>query len=457
MLIKWGNIMNIVIIGNGNIGKALTKKLSEKDHNIVVIDNDYNKIQKIINNYDVRAIFGNGAVYENQIRADVGKSDLLISVTSSDEVNLVSSIIAKSLGCCNTIARVSNIDYSYQSKFMREHFNLNLIINPEKLVAEEIMKIIRYPSWLKIQHLKKLEVSLLNIELEYNNKLINYHIDEINKVFKTNVKICILDKNNDIIIPPLDYMLKENDKIIVIGLDKDIKNFLHNIRVLESDIKSVMIVGHRKEGIYLANSLTNLGIKVKILEKDINKCKEITYLAPKARVINEDGTSQEILLEEGINNTDVFISMTDLDEKNIITSMYVSNLNVPKVITLVNNISIKNLLNFSNLNNFISPKDIISKEIVEYVDKDNVDFKEFLSNSLHNKIKVSEINISKKDNIVGRTLKKLYNKPEVLILAIIRNDSIIIPTEDEYIKINDKIVFLTTNNRNLRKFDSLFF
>ncbi|SCH64844.1 Trk system potassium uptake protein trkA [uncultured Clostridium sp.] len=449
--------MNIVIIGNGKVGRSLTENLSKKNHDIVVVDVDYTKIHKIMNNYDVKAICGNGVIYDTQVKADVNKSDITIAVTSSDEINLLACIIAKKLGAKATIARVSNIEYLYQLDFMMKSFDLDKIVSPEKIVSEEIINVLRYPNCLSITSFKDESIKLIEIILKKNNRMINTKIIDINKKFKTSVLIYAVYRNKEIFIPNYDFILEENDKVYIIGKYNNIQSLFLNTGILHDNIKSVIIVGGGNVSICLANKLSDLGIKVKIIEKDIEKCRLITHLAPRSKIINEDGTIPDVLLEEGIRSTDVFVSMTDVDEKNIIVSMYASHCNVEKVITKINDISTTNLLESSDLTAFISPKEIISSYIIKCIQEKECTFlKEYMTKKVSYKVTVLEFEATKKDKVTGLLLKNLNIKPNIIILAIIRNSSIIVPTNDDYIRNNDNVILITTN-KFLRRLDNIIY
>lgn len=448
--------MNIIIIGNGKVGRALTEKLSYQGHNIVVIDKDYTKTYKIVNNYDVRAICGNGAVYDTQMKADVDKSDLVISVTSSDETNLISSITAKSLSAKNTIARISDLEYIYQDKFIKENFKLNMVINQEKLVSEEILRTLNIPSWIKIKHLVNESVKFVEITLNKDNRMINSKVSEINKKFKSNLLVYAIKRNENTYIANDDFILQENDVVYSFIDEVYLNSFFKSIGVVDKKIESAMIVGGGKTSIYLANELVSMGVKVKIIEKDAEICRSLTQLTPKSKIINEDGTVQDILLEEGITNTDVFISMTGVDETNIIMSMYAHHCNVPKVITKTNNTDIIRLLEFSGLNTFISPMEIVSNEVIQFVqEKESVIIDEYISDRTNNKIKVSKFKVNSNDKVVGYGLRNLNKKNDIKIAMIIRNEEMIIPTDVEFIKEDDEILVVSTKNKHFIKLENL--
>ena len=441
--------MNIVIIGNGNIGKSLADILSKKGHDIVIIDSNYSKVNKVIDTFDVKAIWGNGTIYETQIKAGVAESDLTIAVTSSDETNLISSMIAKQIGSKKVIAKVNNIDYSSQIEFMKNNFNLDFIINTDKLLAYEILKMIKYPRCLKVKPIGKESLIMSELVLKKGNKLINNRISDINKKYKDNVLLYALFRENKIFIPSKDDILNEKDTVCIVGKNDKLNSFFDDIGIIENNTKSIIIVGGSNTSVYLANELSNMGIKVKIIEKDLNICKRLAQLVSRAKIINKDAKVQDVLIEEGINNTDVFISMTESDEENTIISLFASHCNVEKVITKLNDTSIINLLEFSNLNNFISPIDVISNEIEQYITQENIS-----KNILYDNVNFLDFKASKKDKVLGIPISKLKIKSDVTIVAIFRNGNLIVPTGNDYIKINDNPI-IATKNKFLKHLDDI--
>lgn len=448
--------MNIVIIGNGNTGKSLAGILSKKGHDIVIIDSNYSKVNKIIDSYDVKAIWGNGTIYETQIKAGVAESDLTIAVTSSDETNLISCMIAKQIGSKKVIAKVNNIDYSSQIEFMKNNFNLDFLINTDKLVAYEILKMLRYPNWLRIKPLGKESLTMSELVLKKGNKLINNRISDINKKYKDNVLVYALFRENKIFIPSKEDILNEKDTVCVVGKNDKLNSFFNDIGIIENNTKSIIIVGGSNTSVYLANELSSIGVKVKIIENDLYICKRLAQLVSKAKIINKDGTIQDVLIEEGINNTDAFISMNESDEENTIISLFASHCNVEKVITKLNDTSIINLLEFSGLNNFISPIDVISNEVEQYISQEDIinSNKYSSENILDDKVNFLDFKASKKDKVLGIPINKLKIKSDVTIVAIFRNGNLIVPTGTDYIKINDNPI-IATKNRFLKHLDDI--
>ena len=235
--------MQIVVIGCGKVGRTLIEHLAIEGHDIVVIDNNPKNIEDIVNSYDVMGICGNGAIYDIQMEAGVNKADLFISVTSSDEVNLISCLIARELGAKNLIARVRNPDYASQISFMRDGLGISMMINPEKAAADEIARILKFPSALKVDQFAKGLVDLAEIKVRNGSKLVGVSLSDLNRKFKTSVLVCALQRQQNVYIPDGRFSLEEGDKIHITASHRDLENFMVSAGIYERKIKSAMIIG----------------------------------------------------------------------------------------------------------------------------------------------------------------------------------------------------------------------
>lgn len=441
--------MQIVVIGCGKVGRTLIEHLAMEGHDIVVIDNNSQNIEDIVNTYDVMGICGNGAIYDIQMEAGVNKADLFISVTSSDEVNLISCLIARELGAKNLIARVRNPDYASQISFMRDRLGISMMINPEKAAADEIARILKFPSALKVDQFAKGLVDLAEIKVKQGSKLVGISLSDLNRKFKSSVLVCALQRQQRVHIPDGRFYLEEGDKIHITASHKDLENFMVSAGIYERKIKSVMIIGGGRIAFYLSKQLAEIGIKVKIIDNDEKTCERLSMLLPKADIINADGTDQDVLLEEGIEHVDACVSMTGIDEENVIISMYASKCNVPKVITKVNRFSIINMLESIGIESVISPKDITANQIVRYVraKANKVDSGiETLYKIVDKKVEAIEFIANKNVSFLGVPLKKLNTKENLLVAGIMRGNKLIVPSGDDFIQAGDSVIIVTTNS-----------
>ena len=441
--------MEIVVVGCGKVGKTLVEHLAIEGHNVVVIDINQKNVEEIVNTYDVMGICGNGAIHDIQLEAGVNKADLFISVTSSDEINLISCLIARKIGAKNLIARVRNPDYASQISFMRDGLGISLMINPEKAAADEIARILRFPSALKVDTFAKGLVDLAEIKVRPGSKLVGLTLSDLNRKFKTSVLVCALQRQQKVYIPDGRFTLEEGDKVHITASHKDLEKFMISAGIYERKIKSAMIIGGGRIAFYLTKQLAEIGIKVKIIDNNEKNCEKLSALLPKAEVVCADGTDQDVLLEEGIEYMDACVSMTGIDEENVIISLYASKCNVPKVITKVNRLSIINMLESIGIESVISPKDITANQIVRYVrakaNKGDSGI-ETLYKIVDKKAEAIEFIANKNVSFLGIPLKKLKTKDNLLVAGIMRGNKLIVPSGDDFIKAGDSVIIVTTNS-----------
>lgn len=449
--------MNIVIIGAGKVGLNLVKHLSLEDHNVTVIEKDEKILDNIVNNYDVLGICGNGANFEIQKEAGVEKARLLIAATSSDELNVMCCMIAKKVGARHTIARVRNPEYSRQLHFLKEELGLSMAVNPELEAANEISRILRFPSAIKIDSFSKGRVELADIRLKENNPLVGKPISDIYKQYKVEILVCAVRRKEKVFIPSGDFVLEKDDKISITASRKQLSSFLKQIGIYEHSAKHTMIIGGGRIGYYLASQLIELGFKVKIIEINAERCLELSRLLPKAEVICADGTDIDVLTEYGVEQQDGVVCLAQIDEENIITSLYVSSLGVKKTVTKVNRVSDEVLSNIG-VESVISPKTLAANRIVRYI--------RALTNSsdggvktmyelVDGKVEALEFHIDREKEYTSVMFKDLPIRDNLLICCLIRNNKLIFPRGDDTMEVGDSVIVLT-NNQKITSLNDIF-
>lgn len=310
--------MYIVVVGLGKVGQLLTQYLSKEGHDVVVVDHNRQKVEDIVNQYDVLGICGNGANNDILIEAGVEKADAVISVTTSDELNILSGLICKRLGARYTIARVRNPDYSRQKDFLRNDLGFSMIINPEAEAANEIRRMITFSSAMKVDTFAKGKVELIELKIFEGIQLVHLKLSDLSSVTRSSVLICAVKRGQEVIIPNGDFVIEQNDHLYVTGSHKDLARFCLDVGFLSKKIKNVVIIGGSKIAFYLIRQLSVLGIKTKIIEHNHQRCVELSQKIPYTTIIEADGSNHDILLEEGIQKSDALVSLTGLDEENII-------------------------------------------------------------------------------------------------------------------------------------------
>ncbi len=443
--------MKIVVIGDGKVGRNVIHHLADEGHNIVVIDNDPKVVEDCINTYDVQGICGNGASYDVQVEAGVDKADLLISVTTNDEMNILCCLVAKKIGAKQTIARVRNPEYSHQIYMMREELGLSMTVNPELDSATEITRMLRFPSAIKIDTFANGKVDLVEIKLEDNSPFVGKTLFDIHTKYQINFLICAVVRGEEVFIPKGKFTLEANDRIYLTANILDLTNLFKKLDILKEKIKDVIIIGGGKVAYYLIPQLDKLGIKVKVIEKDANRCLMLSEAFKNAMIVNGDGTDQSLMLEEGIESCDAVISLTGMDEENIIMSMFAQTKNDGKIITKVNRASYSAILQTAGLDSIISPKDISTNHIIRYVrGMKNTKGSEFrtLYRLVNNKVEALEFYISKETKYTNKAIKDLKIKDDTLIAAIIREGNVIIPSGMDMLLENDSVIVITTKQIN---------
>lgn len=442
--------MKIVVIGCGTIGKTIIEHVAKEKHNLVIIDTDSDTVEDLVERFDVFGVVGNGASLDIQEEAKTGNADLVVAVSPDDELNIMSCMLAKKLGAASTIARVRKPEYKRQTELMKEELGLSMVVNPEQETADEIMQMINIPSVLKLEKFAKGKVNLVEIVLEEGNPLIGETLISMNKKIKTKVLICAVERKDQVYIPTGNFKMEKGDHLSIASDANSLASFLTELNLIKSPLKRIMIVGGSKIGYYLAKELLSKKYKVDLIEYDKTRAAELAVLLPKANVICGDGTDPEVLKEEGIDVVDAFVALTNVDEENIIVSMYALKQKVRKVITKNKRSNFLNMLDELGIENIVSPKEIVASRIVSYI--------RALNNSkgsnvitlyklVDNKVEALEFIAKKKSRIIGKPLKDLSIKQNCLIACIIRDGVVIIPNGNDTIELNDNVIVVTTHEQ----------
>ncbi len=440
--------MKILIVGCGKVGKTLARQLNQEGHNIVVVDTNRETIESISSSLDIMGIVGNGASYTIQKEAGIEDADLLLAVTTSDELNLLCCLIARKAGNCHTIARVRNPIYNKEIGFIREELGLSMIINPEQAAANEIVRLLRFPSAIKIEPFAKGKVELLRFRIPEKSILHQRRISDIVSLLRCDVLVCAVEREEQVIIPNGDFVFAKGDKISMIASPKQANDFFRKISFVTNQVKNTMIVGGGTIAYYLTKQLLEMGIEVKIIEKNKQRCEELSELLPRAVVINGDGSNQEILLEEGLENIESFVALTNFDEENIMLSLFAGTRSKAKLITKVNRITFDDVVEHLNLGSLISPKYITANNILQYVramqnaSGNNV---ETLYQIIGGKAEALAFKVKENSRVVGITLEELALKNNLLICCILRNGRVITPRGHDMIRLGDTVIVVTSN------------
>ncbi len=441
--------MDIIIVGGGKVGGALAEVLCD-EHNVTVIDRSEDRINSLINDYDVKGIAGNCLRTSVLDEADIDKCNIFIAVTSSDEVNILSCLIAKKMKARHCIARVRNPEFDKQMVFMREELGISLMVNPDYNAANEIAKVLRYPEAINLESFAKGRVDLAEIRITSGSILDNVALSQLSRRLRLDVLICAVQRGEDLIIPNGSFVLHAGDKIHMTASHSAMVKFFKSISAAyrEKRVKSAVLIGGGRVGYHLAQQLREMGIKVKIIEINRDRCAELSDQLNKVNVICGDGTDHDLLKEERVYDADAVVTLTGIDEENILLSLLAKNNGVEKVVTKVNRMTLMQLSDTLDLDSIISPKTITVNQILQYVRaKQNSAGNNIttLYRLVNDRLEAIEFIIREQKDYVDVPLKKLKIRSGILIASIIRGNELIIPKGDDCLKVNDSVVVITTN------------
>lgn len=450
--------MNIVIVGCGKVGTTLIENLCNEDNHISVVDIKPEEINECVNTYDVNGFIGNGSSHSVLLEAGIDKADLFIAVTGSDAINLLCCVIARKKSSCATIARVRDRIYSSETKFIKQELGITKTFNPELASAIEIVRLLRFPNAIEIDTFAKGLAEILRFVVPEESPLDGMALYDIYSKLGCKVLICAAERDGEAIIPNGSFVIKSGDKLSMLATEKDAVSFFRQINIKVNHVKSVMIVGGGEIAYYLAKQLESINRKVVLIEKDPKRCEELCELLENVRIVNGDGSDFSLLIEEGIEQMDAFVALTDIDEENIILSMSASNRSMKKVVTKINRTDYGEILRELPIESVIVPKKIAAEYILRYVraressGNSNV---ETLYRLLDNRVEALEFIIQGGVKICDIPIKDMSLKEGVLIVGIHRNGKIIIPTGADTIQAGDSVIVVTSTTGQLRDIDDI--
>ncbi len=443
--------MNILVVGCGKIGATVVASLVAEGHNVVAIDQNPALLNELGNVYDIMSVCGNGADSDVLEEAGVAKADLFVAVTGSDNTNMLCCFLAKRMGAAHTIARIRNPEYNDNSlNFLKQELGLSMSINPELLAAQEIYKILKLPSAIKVETFSRRNFEMIELHLKADSPLDGLRLCELREKYKAKFLICVVQRGEDVYIPDGNFVLRAGDKIGLTAQLTEIHKLLREMGLLQKQARNVMILGGSRVAYYLAKLLLAGGSAVTLIERDPALCQELCATLPKAVVVHGDGAQQEILMEEDLPSRDAFVALTGMDEENILISIFASTQNVPKVIAKVNRDELSVLAEKLGMDCIVSPKKVITDVLVRYARAlqnsmgSNI---ETLYHLMDGKAEALEFNVSPDFAMLGVPLKELKLKPNTLIAGIIRNRTPLIPGGNDAILAGDRVIVVAADRR----------
>ena len=440
--------MKIIIVGCGKVGETLAAELNETGNSIVVVDKNPAKVKNIANRYDLMGVIGNGATRATQKEAGVDTADLLIAVTGSDELNLLCCVMAKKAGNCQTIARVKDPEYASDAPYLKDELGLAMVINPEFAAAREISRVLNFPTATKIEMFSKGRIELLQFKLHEDSPLVGMSVKEASAKLKLGVLFCAVERegDGDPLIPNGDLVFEERDLVSIVSEPRAALDFFKKIKYKHQPVKNAIILGAKTTTHYLLELLSKTGISVKVIDKSPELCDELAMQFDNAIVINADPSDEDLLRAEGMATADAFVTLTGLDEENIILSLLAKKEGARKIITKINRAEYADVVKGLELDSIVYPKNITADMILRFVratkNKRGSTMKNLYSLA-KGKIEAVEFEVYDTSPVIGVPLSKMELRPGVLIAAIMRGKNTIIPRGDTVIERGDSMLIVT--------------
>lgn len=440
--------MHIIIVGCGKVGRTLAEQLQEENTDLTLIDISEKTINSVTEDIDAMGVVGNGASINTLMEAGVDSADILISVTASDELNLLCCLIAQKTGRCQTIARVRNPVYSQEIGFIKEKLGISMIINPELAAAQEISRLLRFPAAIKIDAFSKGRVELLKFKVLPEFGLDGMTISRITEKYRCDILFCAIENKDELSIPGGDHIIHNGDFVSIIATPQNTTQFFKKIGLKTNQVKNALIIGGGTISVYLAKMLADIRIPVKIIEQNFQRCEYLSEQLPDATIINGDGTNRSLLIEEGLETAESFVTLTNLDEENIFLPLFARKVSKAKLVAKVNRLPYTDIIDELDIGSVIYPKYLTADMILRYVRAmqntigSNV---ETLYHILDNQAEALEFNIRDASPVVGIPLADLKLKDNLLVCCLTRHGAVSIPRGQDTIQIGDNVIIVTTH------------
>ena len=451
--------MDIIIAGGGKVGQTLARQLAAEGHNLTLIDLDHRVLETAVERYDAMAVAGNCASKEVLLQAGVEEAELVIAATNADEVNLLCCMTAHGLNQkVHTIARIRNPEYADQIMTMRDIFPLSLTVNPEKQAAVEIERLLKFPGFLRRETFAKGRAEIVELRIDSKSKLCNVSLSEMSGIVKCKVLVCAVLRAGTAVAPSGNFVLREGDRIFVTAPTDNLTVLLKNLGIITRKVRNVMLCGGGRVSYYLANALEKDGISVQLLEKNYTRCVELAELLPNTSVIHGDCSSQATLEQQGISDCDALVTLTGLDETNMVISLYGSSRGVRQIITKLSRGENTSIADSMALGSLICPRDLCSNTIVRYVRamENQVGAAISVHSIADGQVEAVEFLVDANSKNCGVPLKQMKLKPNVLVVSITHGAQTLIPNGDSVFTEGDTVVVVTSGRGVLNQLSDIF-
>ncbi len=434
--------MRIIVIGAGEVGRHLCQQLSHEDHDVVLVDRDQEKLRRAERELNILTINGNGGSSTVLKDAGVAKADLFIAVTDIDEVNLIACIMAKKYGARSLVARVRSEDYlGSDSPFNGEELGIDLLINPDKVMADEILRISEFAHSFEVVEFARGEVLLIGYHIEKDTPDQGITLAELKSAREAHDFVIVaIVRDGKTIIPRGDDVIKPDDRIYLVVRKKDVRAAEKVLGIQERPLQKVFIIGGGRVGLNVARALEQRDIDVYVIEKNSDHCEFLAEELKNAIVLNCDGLEARDLIQEGIDSADLLIAVTDGDTTNILASLLAKHHGAKKSITRITHPDFIPLLGKLGIDVALSARLVAANMILRFVRRGLI---LSVASLLGSDAEVVEFIVSERWKYAENALREVKFPREANLGAVIRDGDVIIPTGDTVLHNNDRLIIFT--------------
>lgn len=450
--------MKIIILGAGQVGSSVASNLCSEANDITVIDTNTVCLQALQDRFDLRTIVGSASHPGVLARAGAQEADMIIAVTNSDEVNMIACQVAYTLFHTPTkIARVRNAEYlNHPELFHQEALPIDVLISPEQKVTKYIERLISYPGALQVLNFAQGKVQLVAVQAHYSSPICGHQLSALKEHMRgIETRVAAIFRKGKPIIPRGDTIIEPNDDVFFIAAPKHIRAVMREMSKVEKRVRRVLIAGGGNIGTRLANLLENK-YRVKVIEYNATRAREIAEDLHHTIVLNGDAADEDLLLEENIEETDVFCALTNDDEVNIISSMLAKRLGAKKVMALINRAAYVDLVQQDIIDIAISPQQATIGSLLAHVRRGDVVVVHSLRRGAAEAIEAIAHGDENSSKVVGQTIEQIKLPPGTTICTIVRGDKVIMVHHDTVIEAEDHVILMVTDKRHVREVERLF-
>ena len=438
--------MKIIIVGSGKVGYAIARQLAQEKHDITMVDNEIAHLSRADSTLDVMCVHGSGASISVLMDAGARTADLVIAVTGADDTNMVCCLLAKSLGARHTVARVRNTEYRRDADILKREIGLDMVINPDLAAAQEIARILSFPAAISVEPFAGGRIDMIGFQVMESDTICGIPLSQAHRLRQAEVLICAAEHQGEYIIPDGSFTPSAGDRVYMLGAKPELQRMLKEMGRTWQKVKTVALLGGSRISMYLSWELARTNTHVRIVEQDHEKCLLLSQHLPEAMIIEGDGTDNDLIQAENIFGADGFVSLTGRDEENLLMAMSARRAGVRKVLAKMTRPNYMELVHDTGLGSIISPKDIIANQITRYVRalaNSQGMAVESLYKLLGGQVEALEfLATGPSDRLLHVPLKDLTLRSGVLLAAIVRGDTTIIPGGLTTIEEGDRVLVI---------------